>query len=63
VYATFLLFTGLPTFMRIRKEDGLLYSASVWGVGLLVQVTILVSMILFWFNTLQPEYLRPAGLG
>ena len=23
----------------------------------------LVSMILFWFNTLQPEYLRPAGRG
>ncbi|KJK18091.1 Yip1 family protein [Pseudomonas sp. NPDC087612] len=62
-YATFLLYVGLPTFLRLRKEDGLLYSTSVWAVGLLVLVTILVSMILFWFNVLSPEYLRPASLG
>ena len=30
----------------------------VWGVGLLVLVTILVEMILLWFNVLTPEYLR-----
>ncbi|MCY1408985.1 Inner membrane protein YohC [compost metagenome] len=58
VYSTFLLFTGLPTFMRVRKEEGLLFSTCTWGVGLLVLVTILVSMILFWFNVLSPEYLR-----
>lgn len=58
VYSTFLLFVGLPTFMHERKEQGLLYSASVWGVGLLVLVTLLVSMILLWFNVLTPEYLR-----
>ncbi|WP_085656810.1 Yip1 family protein [Pseudomonas sp. B11(2017)] len=62
VYSTFLLFVGLPTFMHERKEQGLLYAASVWGVGLLVLVTILVSMILLWFNVLTPEYLR-APLG
>jgi hypothetical protein len=58
VYSPFLLFVGLPTFMHERKEQGLLYSACVWGVGLLVMVTILVSMILLWFNVLSPEYLR-----
>jgi hypothetical protein len=62
LYSSFLLFAGLPTFMRIPKEQGMLYSASVWGVGLLVLVTILVGMILFWFNMLMPEYLRaPMG--
>ncbi|MCJ8206837.1 Yip1 family protein [Pseudomonas sp. RGM2987] len=61
-YSTFLLFVGLPKFMGLKKEQGLLYSASVWGVGLLVLVTILVEMILLWFNVLQPEYLRvPVG--
>lgn len=61
-YSTFLLFVGLPKFMSLKKEQGLLYSASVWGVGLLVLVTILVEMILLWFNVLQPEYLRvPVG--
>ena len=58
VYSTFLLFVGLPTFMHERKEQGLLNAACVWGVGLLVMVTILVSMILLWFNVLIPEYLR-----
>jgi hypothetical protein len=58
VYSTFLLFVGLPTFMHERKEQGLLNAACVWGVGLLVLVTILVEMILLWFNVLQPEYLR-----
>jgi hypothetical protein len=58
VYSTFLLFIGLPTFMHERKEPGLLNAASVWAVGLLVLVTILVTMILLWFNVLTPEYLR-----
>src|SRR5690606_33252412 len=31
VYSTFLLFVGLPTFMRLRHQQGLVYAASVWG--------------------------------
>ncbi|NBB60887.1 DUF1282 domain-containing protein [Pseudomonas sp. ODNR1LW] len=58
IYSTFLLFVGLPTFMHERKEQAVLNAACVWGVGLLVLVTILVSMILLWFNVLTPEYLR-----
>jgi hypothetical protein len=58
IYSTFLLFVGLPTFMHERKEQGLLNAACVWGVGLLVLVTLLVSMILLWFSVLTPEYLR-----
>ena len=62
LYSTFLLFVGLPIFMHERKEQGLLNAASVWGVGLLVLVTILVEMILLWFNYLGPEYLRVTGV-
>ncbi|HCS44490.1 MAG TPA: hypothetical protein DIW52_16970, partial [Pseudomonas sp.] len=58
LYSTFLLFVGLPTFMHERKEQGLLNAACVWGVGLLVLVTILVELILVWFTLLTPEYLR-----
>ncbi|MHC8339269.1 Yip1 family protein [Pseudomonas sp. HLT2-19-2] len=58
IYSTFLLFVGLPTFMHERKEQGLLNAACVWGVGLLVLATMLISMILLWFNVLTPEYLR-----
>jgi hypothetical protein len=48
--------------MHERKEQGLLNAASVWGVGLLVLVTILVEMILLWFNYLGPEYVRVTGV-
>lgn len=62
-YATVLLYGGLQTFLRLRKEQAMLFATCVWGVGLLLMVTILVSMILFWFNTLMPEYVRPVSLG
>lgn len=61
-YATVLLYGGLQTFLRLRREQALLFSSCVWGVGLLLIVTILVSMILFW-SGLMPEYVRPASLG
>lgn len=62
VYASVLLFGGLQTFMRLKKEQALLFATCVWGVGLLLLVTILVAMILCWFNGLMPEYVRPASL-
>lgn len=62
-YATVLLYGGLQAFLRLRKEQALLFATCVWGVGLLLLVTILVAMILFWLNGLMPEYVRPASLG
>lgn len=62
-YATVLLYGGLQTFLRLRKEQAMLFATCVWGVGLLLLVTILVAMILFWSNSLMPEYVRPASLG
>lgn len=57
-YSTFLLFVGLPTFMRLRQNQGLVYAGSVWGVAVLVLVTLLVSAILHWNMYLQPNYER-----
>ncbi|MDH4551750.1 Yip1 family protein [Pseudomonas sp. BN607] len=62
-YASVLLYGGLQTFLRLKKEQAMLFATCVWGVGLLVMVTILVAMILIWFNGLMPEYVRPASLG
>lgn len=62
-YASVLLYSGLQTFLRLRKEQAMLFATCVWGVGLLLLVTILVAMILFWSNGLMPEYVRPASLG
>jgi len=62
LYSTFLLFVGLPTFMRLRQSQGFPYASAVWGVGLLMLVTIWVSMILFWQYNLLPDYQR-LGIG
>lgn len=57
-YSTFLLFVGLPTFMRLRQGNAMLYAASVWGVAVLAVVTLLVSAILHWNYYLEPAYER-----
>lgn len=57
-YSSLLLFVGIGTFMRLPEGKAPLYAAAVWGVGLLVLVTILVSTILLWHNGLTPEYVR-----
>ena len=57
-YSTYLLFTGLPAFMRQRNSQSFLYASSIWAVALLVMVTVLVSMILFWSQFIQPNYER-----
>jgi hypothetical protein len=57
-HASYLLYVGLPRFMRIDHYQSFLYAASAWGVALLVLVNILVGMILFWSLTLEPNYER-----
>jgi hypothetical protein len=57
-YSTLLLFVGIGMFMRLPEGKAPLYAAAVWGVGLLVLVTVLVSTILLWYNGLTPEYVR-----
>ncbi len=57
-HSTFLLFVGLPTFMRLRQEQGMVYAGSVWAVGVLALVTLLVSAILHWQYYMQPVYER-----
>ncbi|WP_043311664.1 Yip1 family protein [Pseudomonas sp. ML96] len=59
-YSTYLLFVGLPTFMRLRQQQGMLYAGSVWAVAVLAVVTLLVSAILHWQYYMSPEYERTA---
>ena len=58
VYSTYLLFVGLPKFMRIDNRNTFLYGACTWAVGLLVLVNLKVPMILFWLQVLEPTYER-----
>ena len=56
--SAYLLFTGLPAFMRIPKEQGFIYSSSVLCVGLVVLVSIMVITVLFWGMGVGPEYIQ-----
>jgi hypothetical protein len=58
LHASYLLYVGLPKFMRIDYRQAFLYAVSAWGVGLLVLVNLLVGMILLWLLTLNPTYER-----
>ncbi|MDH4565699.1 YIP1 family protein [Pseudomonas sp. BN414] len=55
-YSTVLLYVGVPIFMRMKREQSMLYATSIWAVGLLVLVTLLVSVILHWQFYMTPEY-------
>jgi len=55
-YASALLYLGTPVFMRLNREQAFLYASSIWGVGLLVLVNVLVTVILHWHLYLTPEY-------
>lgn len=58
LYASYLLYVGLPKFMHIDYRQAFLYTVSAWGVGLLVLVNLLVGMILLWLLALEPAYER-----
>ncbi|MCQ9470915.1 YIP1 family protein [Pseudomonas alliivorans] len=58
IHSTFLLVIGIGTFMRLPPGNAPLYAAAVWGFGVLVLVTILVSTILLWYHVLTPDYVR-----
>lgn len=63
LYSTFLLYVGFPIYMHMRQSKGFFFASAIWGIGLLVIVTVLVSMILFWHLDLHPEYIRPDAMG
>jgi hypothetical protein len=58
LYTSYLLFAGLPRFMRLEPGRSLLFAACAWAVGLLVLVNIKVAMILVWQLGFHPTYER-----
>ena len=54
----YLLYTGLPAFMKIPKEQGFIYSSSVLCIGLVVLVSIMITTVIFWGMGVGPEYIQ-----
>ncbi|WP_153301384.1 Yip1 family protein [Endozoicomonas arenosclerae] len=56
--SAWLLYTGLPTFMQIPKEQGFVYASSVLCIGLVVLVSIMITTVIFWGMGVGPEYIQ-----
>ncbi|OED40837.1 hypothetical protein ACH42_15655 [Endozoicomonas sp. (ex Bugula neritina AB1)] len=54
----YLLYTGLPSFMNIPKEQGFIYASSILCIGLVVLVSIMITTVLFWGMGIGPEYIQ-----
>ena len=54
----YLLYSGLPIFMKIPKEQGFIYSSSVLCIGLVVLVSIMITTVIFWGMGVGPEYIQ-----
>lgn len=55
-YTVYLLYVGLPTFMRIPPEEGFLFSSSVLAVGLVVLVAMIAMSVILWGLGIGPVY-------
>ncbi|WP_422474684.1 Yip1 family protein [Endozoicomonas sp. ALB032] len=53
-----MLYSGLPTFMQIPKEQGFVYASSVLCIGLVVLVSIMITTVIFWGMGVSPEYIQ-----
>ncbi|WP_263078563.1 YIP1 family protein [Endozoicomonas sp. Mp262] len=55
--SAWLLYTGLPTFMNIPKEQGFIYASSILCIGLVVLVALMITTVIFWGMGIGPEYI------
>ncbi|MGI9278409.1 MAG: Yip1 family protein [Endozoicomonas sp.] len=56
--SAWLLYSGLPTFMQIPREQGFVYASSVLCIGLVVLVSIMITTVIFWGMGVGPEYIQ-----
>ena len=56
--SAWMLYTGLPAFMQIPKEQGFVYASSILCMGLVVLVALMIITVLFWSIGIGPEYIQ-----
>ena len=56
--SAYLLYTGLPVFMKIPKEQGFVYASSVLCIGLVVLVSLMITTVILWSLGAGPEYIQ-----
>ena len=55
-YSVYLLYIGIPVFMKISAEEGFMFSSSVLAVGLVMLVSMIVVSVILWGHGLGPVY-------
>lgn len=55
-YTVYLLYVGVPTFMKIPADEGFMFSSSILAVGLVVLVAIMAFTVVLWGIGVGPEY-------
>ena len=56
--STWLLYSGLPTFMQIPKERAFIYSSSILCIALVVFVSLMITTVIFWGMGAGPEFVQ-----
>ncbi len=57
-WSVWLLFTGLPIYMDIPQERGMVFACSVLSVALVTLVTLMAASVILWNIGVGPIYIR-----
>lgn len=57
-WSAYLLYSGLPPFMEIPKEQGFVYASSVLCIGLVLLVSLMITTVIVWSMGAGPEYVQ-----
>lgn len=55
-YTVYLLYMGLPIFMKIPEDEGFVYASSILTIGLVMFVALLAITVLIWSFGFGPAY-------
>ncbi len=56
--SAYMLFKGLPVFMKIPPERAFIYANSILCIGLVVLVSMMITTVIFWGMGIGPEYVQ-----
>lgn len=55
-HTVYLLYMGIPIFMKIPEDEGFIYSSSILTIGLVMFVSIMAITVLIWSFGFGPAY-------
>lgn len=55
-YTVYLLYSGIPIFMKIPEDEGFVYASSILTIGLVMFVALMAITVLIWSFGFGPAY-------